>query len=132
MEEFVFNDEGVDLISLPDLPIAGDAVSIDELLQSVKDLRDEPGVEFPALLLSGVLFRDSLEVLKSAKRESYRSVDLWVENSDGGYVHIGDIQLDSKVLLLLRFLRISATMYYDKERVEVLNLNDPEVIERVI
>ena len=131
MSDFVFDDD-ISLGDIIDLPSEGSATDLDDLLQNMRDLRDEPGIEFPALLISGVLFRDCLEVLKSAKKTSYREVDLWLEDNDGSYHCLGKIQLDSTILLLLRYLRISAVIYYDRENSEALDLNNPEVIERFV
>lgn len=99
----------------------------------ILDLREQQGIEYPAVLLSNVLFTDCLKVLQSIKRDSYREMPIWVELPDSsGFNNIGTLQLDSDVLLLLRHLRISVTMYYDAEHVEVLDLNNPAVLEKFI
>lgn len=100
---------------------------------NVPDLREQPGITYPAVLLSNVLFVDCLRVLQSIKRKSYRDFPLWVEvPDDGGFSNVGAIQLDSEVLLLLRHLRINVTLYLSEDDVEVLDLNDPETIEKFI
>ena len=95
----------------------------------VKDLREQEGIQYPAVLLSGILFTDCLKVLQSQKQTSYREVDTWVElPDDAGFSHIGSLQLDSDTLLVLRYLRIGVTVYYDAETIEALNLQDPNVL----
>lgn len=105
----------------------------DSFVIEIADLRDREDVEYPALLLSNVLFMDCLRVLKANNRKSYRSVDTWVELSDNNeFQHIGELPLSSDTLLALRHLRIRATLYVDAETVEVLDLESPEVIEKFI
>lgn len=97
------------------------------------DLRDQEGLVYPAILLSNVLFMDCLNVLKTLKRPSYREVDTWVELNGGQeFQHIGSIQLDSQILLALRYLHVGVTAYYSHEELEVLDLNNPTVIEQFI
>lgn len=109
-------------------PGNSDSFSLD-----MPDFREQEGLEYPALLLSNVLFMDCLTVLSKIKRPSFREVDTWVELEDGaGYQHIGSIQLDSTVLLTLRFLHIRATAYYSSESIQVLDLEDPTVLEQFI
>lgn len=99
----------------------------------IQDFRDQPGVEYPAMLLSRVVWRDCLLVLTSQKKQSYRMISVWFEGENGeGYEAIGEIQLTSDILLVLRHLRIGVTIYWDQDNMEVLNLEDPEVIERFI
>ena len=57
---------------------------------------------------------------------------MWVEIPNGGFRNIGSLQLDSDMLLLLRFLRINAVMYYDHENIEPLDLNDCSVLEKFV
>lgn len=120
------------------LSIAGDEdysfdpTSADSFDLGIADLRDEAGLQYPALLLSGVAFMDCLRVLDAKKQESYREVDVWVEIPNGGFRNIGSLQLDSDMLLLLRFLRINAVMYYDHENIEPLDLNDCSVLEKFV
>lgn len=110
-----------------------DPQNIDSFDLGLADLRDQDGINYPCILLSGVAFMDCLRVLSANKRKSYREVDAWLEleNSEG-FKNIGTIQLDSDLLLLLKYLRIRAVMYYDAERIEALDLNDPQVIEKFI
>lgn len=109
-----------------------DPTSADSFDLGIADLRDEAGLQYPALLLSGVAFMDCLRVLDVKKRKSYREVDVWVEIPNGGFSNIGTLQLDSDMLLLLHFLRIRAVMYYDRDTIEPLDLSDPSVIEKFV
>lgn len=97
------------------------------------DFREQEGLEYPAILLSNVLFMDCLHVLKKMKRESYREFSTWVAiPGEQSFQNIGTIQLDSTVLLAMRYLHIGVTAYYSAENVEVLDLDNPEVLERFI
>lgn len=105
----------------------------DVLTLDIADLREQEGLEYPAVLLSNVLFMDCLKVLQSVKRESYRQMQVWIELPDTGEFRcIGEMQIDSDVLLLLRHLKIQVTMYYDEENLEFLDLEDPETFERFL
>lgn len=110
-----------------------DPSNADTLELDILDLRDQEGVTYPAVLLSNVLFTDCLRILQSVKRTSYRQMPVWVELPDSsGFENIGQLQLDSDVLLLLRHLRICVTLYFDAEHIEVLDLDNPSVIEKFI
>ena len=122
-EEIVLGSESFDFS--PDNP---DTFELDVL-----DFREQPGLEYPAVLLSNVLFTDCLKVLQAVKRESYREFPLWIEMPDGdGFSNVGTLQIDSDTLLLLRHLRIGVTIYFDSDTVESLDLDDPEVLERYV
>ena len=126
-------DDSILLSDVPELDLDVSPESLDNIELGFKDFREEPGVIYPALLLSNVHFMDSLKVLKSAKRESFRSVSVWVELPNGeGFSDMGTIQLDSTVLLLLRHLHIGAVIYYTEDEIEALDLNNPNVLERFI
>lgn len=110
-----------------------DPTDTDVLDLGIRDLRDEEGLEYPALLLSNVLFVDALKVLQASKRESYRAVDVWLELPEGdGFQKIGSMQADSELMVALRHLKIAATLYYSAEDFEALDLNDPAVLEKFI
>lgn len=126
-------EDSIQLSNLPELGFDTSPLSLDDVSLGFQDFRDEPGVTYPALLLSNVHFLDALKVLKQAKRDSYRSVSVWAELPNGeGFSDMGTIQLDSTVLLLLRHLHIGAVVYYSREEIEALDLNDPAVLERFI
>lgn len=123
-------DENVELF---DTSFDFDSSDSDILGLDVKDLRDQPGITYPAVLLTGIQFVDSLRVLQASKKPSYRDVDVWVELAgEGEFQHIGTIQLTSDILLLLRYLRIGLTIYYSADRLENVDLRDASVIERFI
>ena len=99
----------------------------------IRDLSDEEGVEYPALLLSNILFTDVLKVLKELKRDSYRTVDVWLELQDSGdFVQFTPLPLDSRLLIVLRHLKVQATAYWSPQDIEVLDLKDPCVIEKFL
>ena len=110
-----------------------DPTLIDSFDLGVADFRDQDCLQYPAVLLSRVLFTDCLRVLKSRKRTSYREMDAWVEMpDDGGYHKVGTIQLDSDMLLTLRYLRIGVTLYLDSENIRVLDLENPDVLQEFL
>ncbi len=116
VEDFSFNPNDADSFSL-DTP----------------GFREQEGLVYPALLLTNVMFMDCLHVLKQMKKPSFREFDTWVElNSGQGYQHIGSIQWTSDVALALRYLHVGVTVYYDSEQLEVVDLNDPETLMRLI
>lgn len=120
-------------ISLEEESFDFDPTSADVFELEVVDFREQTDVNYPAVVLSRVLFRDCLLVLQARKRQSYREMETWVELPDGdGFQKIGTLQMDSDMLLTLRHLRIGVTLYYDSEEMEVLNLEDPEVLERFV
>ena len=106
---------------------------VDSFELGMSDFREQEGLQYPALLLSNVLFADCLRLLQSMKRQSYREVSVWVE-LDGGqsYSNVGTLQLDSDLLIVLKHLRIGATLYYDVDTWETLQLDDPAVLEKFI
>ena len=116
-----------------DLPFDFDPKDADAFDLGVKDLRDQEGLEYPAVLLSGISFTDCLKVLQSRKKASYREMDIWVElPDDAGFQCVGTMQMDSDTLLILRHLQIRVTIYFDKELVETLDLNNPATLERFV
>lgn len=120
-------------ISLEEESFDFDPTSADVFELEVVDFREQADVNYPAVVLSRVLFRDCLLVLQARKRQSYREMETWVELPDGdGFQKIGTLQMDSDMLLTLRHLRIGVTLYYNSEEMEVLNLEDPEVLERFV
>ena len=120
-------------ISLEEESFGFDPTSADVFELEIVDFREQADVNYPAVVLSRVLFRDCLVVLQARKRQSYREMETWVELPDGeGFQKIGTLQMDSDMLLTLRHLRIGVTLYYDSDEMEVLNLEDPEVLERFI
>lgn len=126
-------NENEELLTVAEEDYSFDPSEIDSFELGMSDFREQEGVTYPALLLSNVLFADSLRLLQTLKKRSYREVPVWVEFEDGqSYQNIGTLQLDSDLLLVLRHLRISATVYYDAENWEALQLDSPEVLEKFI
>ena len=122
-----------DYIELNELSFGFNPSDVDSFDLGVNDLRDQKDIEYPAILLSGILFSDCIRLLQSKKRPSYREMDVWIEMpDDGGFQKIGTLQIDSDILLLLHTLHIRATLYLSKDDVETLDLSDPDTIERFI
>ena len=127
MDEF----EGIALSGEEDLGFSPN--SLDSFDLDLADLTAQDGFTYPALLLHGVLFMDCLRVLQAQKRKSFREVDTWVELPESGeFQNIGTLQLDSDMLLVLRQLRIGATIYWEEGTTETIDLSDPERIENFI
>lgn len=123
--------EEFELISDDDLGFS--STDVDSFDVDVADFRDQEGLTYPAMLLTRVLFMDSLLVLKSQKRSSYREIPVWLELDGGeGYQEMGTLQLTSDILLLLRHLHIGVTMYWSYDIVETLDLSNPAVLEKYI
>lgn len=105
---------------------------IDAFDLDFSEFGEQDGVEYPAVLLDHVLFMDALRILKIRKKKSYREMDVWVLLADGQYQHIGAMQIDSDTLIVLKHLRIGVTLYFAKGDCDVLDLNNPAVLERFI
>lgn len=93
------------------------------------DVQDQPGFEYPAMLISGIQFNDVLRILKAVDRKSYRSFDVWIDLGEGiAPVKQGTLPMDSRVLLTAKYLGLNITLYLDVNNVQTLDLNNPEVI----
>ncbi len=91
------------------------------------------GFQYPAMVLTGVVFKDTLKVLKTRFRESYRSVDVWLDLEDGSKpTNIGTLPLELETLLLMRYLGITVTLYLGPETVESVDLSNPSKLEDFI
>lgn len=122
-----------DLILPSDETFTFDPSDADALSLDIRDFREEEGLEYPALLLSNVLFMDALKVLQASKRESYRTIDVWLDLEEEGSFHkIGSVQADSELLVTLRYLQIAATMYYSHDNFEALDLNSSDLLEKFV
>lgn len=125
--------ENEELLAVAEEDYSFDPSDIDSFDLGISDFREQEGVTYPAMLLSNVLFADSLRLLQTLKKSSYREVPVWVELGDGQtFENIGTLQLDSDLLLVFRHLHICVTVYYDKDHWETLNLEEPEVLEKFI
>lgn len=97
------------------------------------DVRDQPGFEYPAMLITGVHFNDTLRVLQSIRRESYRLFDVWVDLENGQPpVKQGNLPADISTFLSMRYLGLTVTLYLGEDEIQVLNLHDISVLEKFI
>lgn len=113
-----------------DLDIDLDITGI--LLDSV-DVTTLQGFQYPAMVLTGVAFKDTLRVLKTRFRESFRSVDVWLDLEDGSAPSkIGTLPLELETLLTMRYLGINLTLYLEPGHVESVDLSSPNVLEDFI
>lgn len=113
-----------------DLDIDLDIGAIED---TIYDVREEEGFAYPAMLISNVEFADTLRVLKSTRKESYRLFDVWIDLNDGNPpAKQGSLPADSDTFLTMRYLGLNVTLYLDKEHIQTLDLKDPSVIEAFI
>ncbi len=95
------------------------------------DVTTVEGFEYPAMVITGVSFADTLKVLKTRARKSYRSIDVWLDLEDGSPpTNIGTLPLELETLLVMRYLGVGVTLYFTSDRVETLDLSDVSVLER--
>lgn len=104
---------------------------ISELSLGLSDITTLPDFQYPAMLLTGVVFQDTLKVLKTRARESYRSIDVWLDMEDGNSpVKVGTLPLEMETLLVMRYLGVRVTAYLSPDVVEDLDLSDADVLEK--
>lgn len=96
------------------------------------DLPQEKGFEYPAILLSGVEFDETIKAIKYAKSPSNRTFKTWLRLSDGTNNFIGELNLTFDMLMLLRYLKIKVTLYLDADTVHEIDLENPEELEDFI
>lgn len=97
------------------------------------DVTTLPGFQYPAMVLTGVVFKDTLKVLKTRYRESFRSVDVWLDLEDGSNPsQIGTLPLELETLLVMKYLGVSVTLYLGPDNVESIDLSNPSVLEDFI
>lgn len=100
---------------------------------NMNDIREESDFQYPAMLISGIKFNDTLRILQAVRKESYRLFDVWVDLGDGSMpVKQGTLQADSRVFLTMRYLGLSVTLYLTEDSIQVINLEDLSVIENFI
>lgn len=101
---------------------------------SILPLQEEKGFEYPAVLLSGVMFPDVLNILKTISRgDSFRAVPLWIETPNGsGYSNVGSIQLDSTFLLTTRYLGLGVTLYASDDDIVAIDCGDPATVAKYV
>lgn len=113
-----------------DLDIDLNVTGIDLGLTDVTTL---PDFKYPAMVLTSVVFKDTLRVLQTRFRESYRSVDVWLDLEDGSEPsQIGTLPLELETLLTMRYLGISVTLYLGPDNVESVDLSNPSALEDFI
>lgn len=120
-----------DVVDVVSVDLGGSAEDIDVLQLDDRDITKEPGFKYPALLLCDVKFRDVLRVIQQAKKESYRSIPVWLDLQEE-FSQIGEIQLTSDILLLLKRMSVK-TMFFPQEGVsQVIDYSNPHEIEKFI
>ncbi len=116
--------------SNPDISLPLD---FDAQLLAIKDVTCQEGFEYPAILLSNVKFKDCINVLQSLCKNSWRSLDIWIDLEDGTVpVKMGKLPLNSDMLCVARYLNIVVTIYLSETDVETLNLQNPEILMRYV
>ena len=124
-------DDFIDIGQIDEDLVLDDDISSFEL--SIYDIKDLPNFRYPAILVSGVKFNDTLRVLQTAYRESFRLFDVWLDLEDGNSpIKQGSLPADSTTFLIMRYLGLRVTLYLNEDNIEVLDLNDPEVISKFI
>ena len=102
-------------------------------MDDIYDIRDDPDFTYPAMLISGIAFQDTLRVLQSIRHESYRLFDVWIDPEDGNPpCKQGSLPADSDTFLTMRYLGLHVTLYLNKDAIQMLDLKDPKVIEEFI
>lgn len=90
-----------------------------------------PDFKYPAIVIAGVAFQDTIKVINTRSRESFRSVDVWLDMEDGSSPsRIGTLPLELETLLVMRYLGVRVTAYLSSEKVELLDLSDTDVLEK--
>lgn len=104
----------------------------DDLIDVV-DIRELDDFRYPAMLISGIQFKDTLRVLKSVRKESYRLFDVWVDlGGDTIPIKQGSLPATLETLLVLRYLGLKVTLYLSADIVETLDLRNPDVLVQYI
>lgn len=106
---------------------------IADLSFGFSDVTSIAGFQYPAMVLSGVVFQDTLRVLQTRARESYRAFDVWLDMEDGNQpVKIGTLPLELETLLVMRYLGVRCTVYFSEDNFELLDLSDTAVLEKYL
>lgn len=90
------------------------------------------GLTYPSILLSNVKFKGSLKVLENLVRKSFTNVDVFIEVDGEPPIPVGQLPLDIKTLLMLKYLRIGVTVFLSDSDSEKLDLTDVNVLERFL
>lgn len=100
---------------------------------SMADVTSCDGFKYPAMLISGVEFKDSLRVLQDIKKDSYKNFDVWVDLKDSNEpVLIGELPADVKTFLAMKYLGLSVTLYLDSENTISMDFDDVDLMEKFI
>lgn len=103
------------------------------LLDEAEDIRFQPGFQYPALLVSGIKFYDTIKILETTYRESVYLFDVWLDLEDGNPpVKQGKLPATIETFLVMRYLDLRVTVYGGEDVVETLDLSNPNVLERFI
>ena len=124
--------EGSDFLDLPQTPEDLDIeYDITGLSLDLVDVTAQEGFKCPAMVITGVVFQDTLKVLKTRVRDSFRAFDVWLDMEDGSSpTNIGTLPLEMETLLVMRYLGVRVTVYLTPDEVETLDLSDASVLER--
>ena len=124
--------EGSDFLDLPQTPEDLDIeYDITGLSLDLVDVTAQEGFKYPAMVITGVVFQDTLKVLKRRVRDSFRAFDVWLDMEDGSSpTNIGTLPLEMETLLVMRYLGVRVTVYLTPDEVETLDLSDASVLER--
>ena len=124
--------EGSDFLDLPQTPEDFDIeYDITGLSLDLVDVTAQEGFKYPAMVITGVVFQDTLKVLKTRVRDSFRAFDVWLDMEDGSSpTNIGTLPLEMETLLVMRYLGVRVTVYLTPDEVETLDLSDASVLER--
>lgn len=95
------------------------------------DLRDRNDVEFPCVLLGNIYITDVIPLINKIDKESNRRFPAWVEVEDT-FEPVGNLSLTFDVVLLLRNLGVSITLFEDCDTVTTFNLRNKDVLEKFI
>ena len=93
-----------------------------------------PGFQYPAMEISGVAYNDTIKVLQTCSRNSYRSIDVWLNMNDGSTpIKLDPLPLEMETLLMMRFLGVSVTLYLSPdEDVQPFDFSDVSELEKYI
>lgn len=124
--------DDADLLNTVDMDSGlDDFLDID--LDGVVDISTLPDFKYPAMLISGVKFNDSLRVLKAIRKESYRLFDVWVSVDDGNPpIKVGTLPASIETLVALKYLGLRLELYLSEGNIQIVDLTDPSVLESFI
>lgn len=98
---------------------------------STYDLRNVEGITYPCVLLDNIHLIDILPLLNMIDADSNRRFPAWVF-VDNSFVSIGGISLTFDTVFLMKQLGVAITIYEDSDCITTLNLNNVDVLEKMI